>query len=292
MAEVYISHSGSTKKYTQLLFEQLAKAGISATFRSGAPRGPYSNSGPIAADECDIFVVFLDKSSLQTGAIKQEIEAAYLSNKDIIAVRLYKHLALSPTLERHLAGCLWFDGEGQPDNEVASLLTKIICERCDNDPSCKSDGEKKEDLDKIDMPAAYSGSLNYIFISYAHKNRDTVLPIIAALNQYFYIWYDEGIYPGAEWDDMIADKLEKCGYVIAFLSREYMESENCKDELNFARDLGKRRLLVYLDDVKLSGGLAMRFNRSQSIHISDFTALNMLVDKIKTADGLNKFFIM
>ena len=43
-----------------------------------------------------------------------------------------------------------------------------------------------------------------------------------------------------------------------------MKSDNCKDELNFARDLQKERLLVYLENVKLPLGMAMRLNRLQA----------------------------
>lgn len=72
------------------------------------------------------------------------------------------------------------------------------------------------------------------------------------MNQYR-IWYGEGIDPGTEWDENIAEHVENCGYFIALLSKAYMESSNCKDELNYARELEKPRLLVYLEDVQLPG---------------------------------------
>jgi len=108
----------------------------------------------------------------------------------------------------------------------------------------------------------YRGDAPYIFISYAHRDSENVLPIITTMqNSGFRIWFDEGIDPGTEWDNVIAAQIEKCNYFLAFVSQNYLASENCKDELNFARDLGKHRLLVYLEDVALPSGMAMRIWR-------------------------------
>lgn len=118
----------------------------------------------------------------------------------------------------------------------------------------------------MSRPTAYAGSEKYIFVSYSHKDSDAVLPIIARLNEQGYrVWYDLGIDPGSEWDENIASHITECGYFIAFISNNYLASSNCKDELNFARDLEKERLIVYLEDVQLPSGMAMRVNRLQSI---------------------------
>ena len=63
-----------------------------------------------------------------------------------------------------------------------------------------------------------------------------------------------------------ADHVAHCGCFLAFMSEDYLASENCKDELNYARDLNLPRLLIYLEDVMLTGGLAMRHNRLQALH--------------------------
>ena len=42
-----------------------------------------------------------------------------------------------------------------------------------------------------DVPVAYKGEQPYIFISYAHKDSDVVLPIVAKLQQDGYrVWYE------------------------------------------------------------------------------------------------------
>ena len=114
----------------------------------------------------------------------------------------------------------------------------------------------------------YKGTENYVFVSYAHKNSEKVLQVIEHLQSNDYrVWYDEGIDPGTEWDENIATHVENCYCFVAFLSREYLESSNCKDELNFARELDKPRLLVYLEELELPGGMRMRLNRLQAIHM-------------------------
>ena len=113
----------------------------------------------------------------------------------------------------------------------------------------------------------YTGGGDYIFVSYSHKDADRVYPIIEYfLNEGYNIWYDEGIDPGTEWDENIAAHLNGCVGILAFLSENYLNSENCKDELNYARDLGKGRVLVYLEPVELPAGMAMRLNRIQALH--------------------------
>lgn len=117
-----------------------------------------------------------------------------------------------------------------------------------------------------EKPGAYKGTDEYVFISYSHRNQSIVEDIILQMqNDGYRVWYDEGIEPGTEWDENIAYRVEHCSYFIAMISKEYLKSDNCQDELNFARDEGKNILLVYLDDTKLPGGMRMRLNRLQAI---------------------------
>ena len=103
------------------------------------------------------------------------------------------------------------------------------------------------------VPVAYKGDQPYIFISYAHKDSDVVLPIISRLQQDGYrVWYDEGIAPGSNWDVYISEHLDQCSNVLGFLSKSYVKSQNCRDELALTRLKGKPMNLVYIDDVQLS----------------------------------------
>lgn len=118
----------------------------------------------------------------------------------------------------------------------------------------------------MNVPKPYQGNEKFIFISYSHRDTAKVFPIIFKLMENGYrVWYDQGIDPGTEWDENIANHIYSCGYFVAFMSSNYLGSSNCKDELNYARDLEKDRLIVYLEEVTLPAGMAMRVNRLQSI---------------------------
>lgn len=80
------------------------------------------------------------------------------------------------------------------------------------------------------------------------------------------VWFDEGIDPGSEWDDTIATRIQNAACFLAFISKNFLESDNCKDELNYARDLGCERIIIYLENVNLPSGLQMRIGRTQAIH--------------------------
>ncbi len=135
----------------------------------------------------------------------------------------------------------------------------------------------------------YSGDEKYIFVSYSHKDREIVLDILAKMADNGYrVWFDEGIDPGTEWDDNIATHIDDCGYFIAFVSKNYILSDNCKDELNYARDLDRKRLLIYLESVKLPSGLAMRLNRLQAIHKYKYDNISDFMEKLDMADGINE----
>ena len=130
----------------------------------------------------------------------------------------------------------------------------------------------------------YEGSSSYIFFSYAHRDMDRVMKILSRLSaEGVRIWYDEGIDPGTEWDEYIAKHVENCSGMIAFISENYLESENCKDELNYARELSKDRILVYLEAAKLPSGMAMRLNRLQAIHKYTYEDENMFFEKLLDA---------
>lgn len=146
----------------------------------------------------------------------------------------------------------------------------------------------KQDISPL---APYKGDQPYIFISYAHADAKKVYPIIKKLQEDgFRIWYDDGIDPGTEWDQSIADSIQRCRYFFAFLSRSYLQSENCKDEMNYARDLNPapKRLLLYLEDVSLNGGMELRQSRIQAIHCYKYQSLTQMYSRIYEAPELEK----
>ncbi len=69
---------------------------------------------------------------------------------------------------------------------------------------------------KRDM-TPYEGNESYIFVSYCHKDRDFVFPIIEELQKNgCRIWFDRGINPGNDWPDVIAEHLKIVKYSYRF----------------------------------------------------------------------------
>ena len=140
------------------------------------------------------------------------------------------------------------------------------------------------------MVDAYRGTETYIFISYSHKDSREVHKIIERMSSDGYrIWFDDGIDPGTEWDETIAKHIKECEYFIAFISENYLESDNCKDELNYARDKSKKRILIYLENVVLPDGMAMRLNRLQYVSKYNYADEEKFYEKLYSSDGISEF---
>ncbi len=114
----------------------------------------------------------------------------------------------------------------------------------------------------------YEGTEPYIFISYSHRDSDRVFPILKHLaGKGYRLWYDEGIDPGSEWPEAIASHLAKCYLCIAFISRNSLNSQNCRREINFALNPQKklRFLSVMLEEAEMTPGMELQLSTYQSI---------------------------
>ena len=122
------------------------------------------------------------------------------------------------------------------------------------------------------MPYAYEGEQPYIFVSYSHRDNRTVHRIIEELqNKGYRVWFDGGIEAGSEWPEYIATHLEGAACVLAFISDTFVESHNCKRELNFAQELQKPLLNVYIEDVELTAGMRMQLGLSQALFRKNYS---------------------
>lgn len=112
----------------------------------------------------------------------------------------------------------------------------------------------------------YEGADNYIFVSYCHKDKKHIFPIIERLSHDGYrVWYDEGIDPGSEWPEIIASHLNGCATCIAFISENSLNSHNCRREINFALLKKKPFISVVIEPVQMSLGMEMQLSATQSI---------------------------
>jgi hypothetical protein len=122
------------------------------------------------------------------------------------------------------------------------------------------------DISKKAPFLAYKGNEPFIFASYAHKNSDIVYPYLAQLHDLGYrIWFDEGIEPGTEWPEAIAEAIEECACMVTFISPEAVDSVNVRNEINFALNKKKKMLCVHVKPTSLPRGLELQLGSIQAI---------------------------
>ena len=124
----------------------------------------------------------------------------------------------------------------------------------------------------------------YIFVSYSHKDTATVIPIIENLKQHgFGVWYDNGIEAGSEWPEYIAERLMDSTVVLAFMSQNALNSHNCRREINFAIEIRKELLVIYLEDLNLTPGMRMQLNTLQAIYFTRFNNMQSFMEALYNA---------
>ena len=129
----------------------------------------------------------------------------------------------------------------------------------------------------------------FIFVSYAHLDSDIAMPIINGLKENsFSIWYDNGIEPGSEWPEYIAQKILDCSVMLVLLSNNSLKSFNCKREINFALDENKELLVVHLEKANMTPGMKMQLNSNQAIYKYKFRDTQSFLASLYEADLLEK----
>jgi len=114
--------------------------------------------------------------------------------------------------------------------------------------------------------AAYKGSEKYLFVSYAHRDSSVVYPILLKFTQQgYHVWYDEGIEPGIEWPEEIANALDKSSLFVVFITPNSVASENVRNEINFALAKKTPFIAVHLSPTNLTPGLQLQIGSKQAI---------------------------
>lgn len=80
--------------------------------------------------------------------------------------------------------------------------------------------------------------------------------------------------------------MANCTLFLALLSDDYLKSSNCKDELNYARNKEKNRVLIYLNDIELPAGMELRLSRLQNIHKTSYVNEESFYKKLYTSSGI------
>ncbi|MFX1257604.1 MAG: toll/interleukin-1 receptor domain-containing protein [Promethearchaeota archaeon] len=156
-------------------------------------------------------------------------------------------------------------------NKFAKLDLNLPTNEAELDTFLRSNLKDKTKEIVIEPPfEAYAGDDPFLFVSYTHKDKAQVYPILRKLKENgINIWYDEGIPLSTDWCNTLAEKIIDCSIFLSFISPYILESENTKDEIQFAINEKKPYLAIYIKETDLSPGLKMRMRRIQGIQKYD-----------------------
>ena len=129
------------------------------------------------------------------------------------------------------------------------------------------------------MKKIYEGKEPYIFISYAHKDAEIVMPIVEGLqSRGFRVWYDKGIEVGRDWGDYIAEHIQYCQCFVPLISHNTLASSNCKREIGFANDENKNFVTIHLEACELPAGFRFQLNATQAMFFYKYNELSEFLD--------------
>ncbi len=149
----------------------------------------------------------------------------------------------------------------------------------------KSKEKQKKFLDVAYVEAPYQGSENFVFLSYAHKDRKTAGELLAFLQFHgIRVWYDAGIPAGENWMNVIADKINRASAVILLSGENSVNSENVKTEVLTALRFAKKLIKINLDDSKFDPGIEMYLYSLNQVNYNEIS----YEDKNAILDSLSR----
>ena len=170
-------------------------------------------------------------------------------------------------------------------NVTVSFYLRIMLQKEKYCDIMKSINYLRGEIMQFNGLSAYKGDKPYIFVSYAHADSEKVFPLLEALQKAGYrIWFDQGIEAGTEWSNNIAEHLSGCSGFLFFTSKNSVKSENCLDEVAYAKSHNKQALLAYLEEeVTLPSGTDMQTARFQRLYVNRQVSIDGFVENFMAA---------
>lgn len=133
----------------------------------------------------------------------------------------------------------------------------------------------------------YEGKEPYVFLSYCHKDRDLVYPLLEQMVRDGYrVWYDDGNHAGDDWLENIANHLNNCKVCVAMISEKSANSHNCRNEISFAIECKKKVLAVLLENFHMPMGMRLQLGTIHYIKKQDYPSEHMLLSKLYETSAL------
>jgi len=131
--------------------------------------------------------------------------------------------------------------------------------------SVRKNNQKQESTREIPFPS-YEGDKPYIFLSFAHIDARQIISELSWLHDLgFKFSYDDSIDAGAEWSEALAEAIKQTSLFLYFVTPDSVQSQNCRDELNFAVENSIPIVAVHLTETNLPDGLSLTLSTRQAI---------------------------
>ena len=114
---------------------------------------------------------------------------------------------------------------------------------------------------------AYIGNGKYIFVSYAHKDKDIAYPFIEALQKRFNVWYDDGIRLGSDYRRDIMNRLKSSSLFLFLVSNNSLNSDFCNKEIHFAETKGINFINIIIENIELPDWFEFDYGLLQNFYL-------------------------
>lgn len=126
----------------------------------------------------------------------------------------------------------------------------------------------KAQTENVPPPKPYDGDEPYAFVSYSHKDSDSVYDIIRKLQaKGLRLWFDKGIPPATDFVDVIAEKINKCTVFLLMVSNNSINAEWVRREYFYASNQPqiKKTAYLFLEETDLTPSAELQMGPSQRI---------------------------
>ena len=258
---LYISYAPKNRDIVSRIVDWLQQNGFLLQWNGSAdPAQDPIHTAAVKMSQCGLFVAFVSKAYFASQNCLRELAFAHSHRKEIFFVWL-ESCSLPVELRLTYRFTPSFDCPSSDPDEICLRLSSE--EALQPFRAVEKNGEK------------------YAFISYAHKNQTEVFRMLTSLQRDgFPLWYDDRLELTINYFKDIADHLEGCSLFLAFISKDYIASKNCLNELYYADKLGKNILFYYLEEVTMPGELEMNFGMLQAVLSHQFSDPDMAYKKL------------
>ncbi len=135
---------------------------------------------------------------------------------------------------------------------------------------------EEEIYETVNAPFEADEEDPYIFISYAHKSRNEVFPVIKRLYEKGWrIWYDEGLVIGDDYYSSLKRHIENCAAFLLFVTEASIKSTFVQEhEIPFAKELKKPFAECFLDK-------SLGLDLGEGVLVTDDAGLEETLEKIE-----------